>query len=135
MHDQEFRFHPADRRLCRSRGPTDTTICNTDKHYIVIDVPPNAGNGTYRYRAWNKRAANTARLGKPDMEITQSGVRSLMGTGVCATTEYHFTKGNAEFTVDDGVNCTEGHPPQNAVGNLWVSINNDLKLHSYCVKN
>jgi hypothetical protein len=103
-------------------------VCKTEKHNVIIDQ---LAGDNFRYRAWNL-PKNTQ--GKPDLEIVQSGAMSSAGTGVCGDTEYHFKKGNIEIDVDNDVNCVEGTPPKDAVGNLWVFINGDMKNHYYCMK-
>lgn len=59
---------------------------------------------------------------------------SVEGTGACRHTEYSFKTGKVEFSLDDDVSCIEGNPPANAVGNLNILINGELKNHYYCFK-
>ena len=101
--------------------------CNTEKHTILVDK---VDASTYRYRSWNKpKSIDT----KPDMELKSKDV-SIDGTGVCRTTNYSFKVGKVEFKLDNNIDCVEGKPPANAIGNLHVLMNGEEKNHYYCLK-
>ena len=102
--------------------------CNTDKHTIVIEKL-DAVN--FRYRSWNKPKTMQE---KPDMDL-KSNDASVVGTGPCRHNEYNFKTGKVVFSIDDDLQCVEGKPPQNAIGNLNVYINDELKSHYFCIKN
>ena len=106
---------------------TDVFRCVTVKHIIIISEPI---KGTYHYRSWNKPKAISD---KPDMDLKSKEV-SVEGTGACRHTEYSFKTGKVEFSLDDDVSCIEGNPPANAVGNLNILVNGELKNHYYCFK-
>lgn len=110
-----------------SQAQMSEFLCKTEKHTIQIDK---IGAETYKYRSWNKPKTLDS---KPDMELTSKNV-TTSGTGECRHTDYRFKTGKVEFLVDNDINCVEGRPPANAIGNLRVSINGDEKSHYYCMK-
>ena len=110
-----------------AQAQTPEFLCKTEKHTIQIDK---IGAETYKYRSWNKPKTFDS---KPDMELTSKDV-TISGTGVCRHIDYRFKTGKVEFLVDNDINCVEGRPPANAIGNLRVSISGDEKNHYYCMK-
>jgi len=110
-----------------AQGQTPEFICKTEKHTIQIDK---IGVDTYKYRSWNRPKTIDS---KPDMELTSKDV-SISGTGVCRHTDYSFKTGKVEFLVDNNINCVEGKPPLNAIGNLRVFIGDVEKNHYYCMR-
>jgi len=101
--------------------------CDTLKHHILIE---RLIDTQYTYRAWNKPKDTTQ---KPDLEIS-NGTVDLEGTGVCATSTYTFKKGNLEINVSDNVSCGDNTTPDNASGDVSVSINGVQKAHYWCQK-
>jgi len=110
-----------------AQAQTPEFICKTEKHTIQIDK---IGADTYKYRAWNKPKNIES---KPDMELTSKDV-SISGTGVCRHIDFSFKTGKVEFLVDNNINCVEGKPPSNAIGNLYILINGEEKNRYYCLK-
>jgi len=100
--------------------------CITEKHTILVDKVDSA---TYRYRSWNKPKSTDV---KPDMELKSKEVL-VGGTGACRNTAYSFKVGKVDFILDNNINCIEGKPPANAIGNLYVLINGEEKNHYYCM--
>ena len=102
--------------------------CNTEKH--TINIYKNADQKTFTYKSWNKPKTTTE---KPDMEL-KSSIYEVNGSGECRFEEYRFKTGKTEFAIDSNFRCTEKYPPKNAIGSLWVFINDDMKSHYWCVK-
>lgn len=103
-------------------------VCNTTKHQVVIDRDP--ASDLVRYRSWNRPKERNE---KPDMEA-KPGEVAVEGTGNCRSTTYGFKVGNARFEVTDSVACVEGRPPENAVGQLSVFIDSQLKSEYWCLR-
>lgn len=101
--------------------------CITEKHTIFIDK---IDSNNYRYRSWNKPKNSDS---KPDMELKSKDIK-VEGTGACRYTIFSFKTGKVEFLVDDGVSCVETAPPENAIGNLTVLINEEVKSSYFCFK-
>lgn len=106
---------------------TRAFTCITTKHIIFIDK---IDSKNYRYRSWNKPKTSGE---KPDMELKSKDVK-YEGRGVCRYTIFSFKTGKVEFLVDDGVSCVETVPPENAIGNLTVLINEEVKSSYFCFK-
>jgi hypothetical protein len=103
--------------------------CNTPKHKIVITKDK---DNLYKYRSWNLKKDF---FEKPDLELKRKNASEVQGTRECQITIFTFTSGNTKIELNDSVNCMEGNPPANSVGNLYVYIGNDLKNHYYCLSN
>ena len=102
--------------------------CVTPKHNIVITKE----NGNlFRYRSWNIPKSTSE---KPDLELKKKNASEIEGTGVCRHTRYLFTSGKTTIEVTDSTDCMEGEPPKNAIGNLFVFIDDEMKNHYYCLK-
>jgi len=104
--------------------------CETIKHIIKID---SEDNSSYRYRSWLKPNDVS---NKPNLELINSSSNVIRddGTGVCRHRTYTFKTGVTEILLDDNVNCGEEIPPNNAVGNLWIFVNEELKNHYWCIQ-
>ena len=94
----------------------------------MIDRDPNSS--LVRYRAWNRPKD---RGQKPDMEA-KPGEVVVEGTGACRYTSYRFKTGNVVFEVSDSAACAEERPPVNAVGQLAVLIDGQVKSQYWCLR-
>lgn len=102
-------------------------VCKTSTHTVKINPLP---SGQYKYTAWNQPKNMTD---KPDMVLTR-GKQIIEGTGVCRYTRWEFNNGNTQYVVRTPVTCTESIPPANAIGELSIFINDELKQSSWCFK-
>lgn len=99
--------------------------CETKTHRISIE---DLTNGKYRYRSWNK----PKELGeRPDVEISD-GTFHFEGTGICSVGVYSFGKGNVEYTVGQGLGCTDGTEPKEATGDLHVTVAGKTVTETWC---
>lgn len=103
-------------------------LCDTTKHAITIDRDPTTN--FVRYRSWNRPKDKSE---EPDMQV-QPGEVLVAGTGPCRSTTYRFKTGNTGFDVANDVNCVEGTPPANAVGQLTVQIGGEIKSEYWCLR-
>jgi hypothetical protein len=101
--------------------------CKTLKQTIVVSK---TANGLNEYKSWDMPKPKTE---KPDIDILQKDAAHLEGTGVCSTTFYNFKKDDAEYSVQDNLNCAPGHPPKNVKGRLVIRINGKIKEHFWCI--
>ena len=99
--------------------------CETKAHRISIE---DLNNGKYRYRSWDKPKELSE---KPDIEISD-GTLHFEGTGVCSYGVYSFRNGNAEYTIDQGLGCTDGSEPKNATGDLHVTVAGKDVTQAWC---
>jgi hypothetical protein len=109
----------------KSDMPTLTYTCETKTHRISIE---DLNNGKYRYRSWNKPKELSE---PPDVEVSD-GKLHFEGTGVCSYGVYSFTKGNVEYTVSQGLGCTNGSEPKNATGDLHVTVAGKDITQAWC---
>lgn len=109
----------------KSDKPTLLYTCETKTHRISIE---DLKNGKFRYRSWNKPKELSE---TPDLEISD-GTIHLEGTGICSYGVYSFTKGNAEYTVNEGLGCTDGTEPKQATGDLHVTVAGKDVTQAWC---
>lgn len=100
-------------------------VCRTEKHTIRIDEIAKA---TFRYRSWNLPKTPDQ---KPDVSLTSSDF-GIEGTGPCTYKMYKFKTGQVQYSVNEGVGCTEEAPPAGAKGSLGVSVNGTERAFFYC---
>jgi hypothetical protein len=105
--------------------PALVYTCETKTHRIAIE---DLNNGKYRYRSWNKPKALSE---PPDIDISDGTVH-FEGTGVCTYGVYSFKKGDAEYTIDDGLGCTDGSEPKQATGDLHVAVAGKAVTQAWC---
>jgi len=99
--------------------------CETKTHRISIEA---LNNGKYRYRSWNKPKELSD---PPDAEIA-NGTLHFEGTGICSYSVYSFTKGDVEYTVSQGLGCTDGKEPDRATGELHVTVAGKGVTQDWC---
>lgn len=115
----------ADSSSVKSDKPTLIYTCETKTHRISIE---DLNNGKYRYRSWNKPKELSE---PPDLQISD-GTLHFEGTGICSYGVYSFTKGNVEYTVDQGLGCTDGTEPKHATGELYVTMAGKDVTKAWC---
>jgi hypothetical protein len=109
----------------KSYKPTLVYTCETKTHRISIQDPK---SGKYRYRSWNKPKELSE---PPDLEISNGNLH-FEGTGICSYGVYSFRKGNAEYTIDQGLGCSDGSEPKNATGDLHVTVAGKDVTQAWC---
>lgn len=100
-------------------------VCNTNKHTAVINLQR---TGEFRYMSWNK-PKNISQI--PDM-VVHNGEEIVEGTGICRYILWKFTNGNVQYHVSTLGCGGDIMPPKNAIGDLSVYINGELKKTWWC---
>lgn len=104
---------------------SEVFVCNTERHAVVVDTLP---SGEYCYRSWNKPRGVAE---EPDLTVLH-GEEAIEGTGPCRHTVWYFTNGNVRYSVST-LGCTEDDPPENASGELSVSVNGEHRKSWWCI--
>jgi len=101
-------------------------VCETPRHRVIVD---SLDHDAYRYRAWNKPRPITD---TPDLELAgDDSTPGSEGTGPCRYSIWRFRSGETEFSVSD-IGCTEGDPPDGAVGTLTVQKKDKVLSRKWC---
>lgn len=103
-------------------------VCRTKNRVVVVEA---TGGSTFKYTTWgNKQSMKD----KPELVLDQ-GTFDVQGTGPCRTGYWIFKNGKYTYAETDSVACYESFPPDNAVGELSVSLNDQELSSSWCLKN
>lgn len=105
--------------------------CKTDRHIIgMFGLKEScSGLGKFAYRSWNQPKTIQD---KPDVDLINNDSIVLEGSGPCRHWVGNFETGNVKYYLSE-IGCTgENEPPDEAIGEIIVEIDNVEKLRKWC---
>ena len=87
-----------------------------------------SGLEKFAYRSWNQPKTMQD---KPDVDLINDSI-GLLGSGSCRHYVGIFETGNIKYNLSE-IGCTgESEPPDGAIGEIVVEIDNVEKLRKWC---
>jgi hypothetical protein len=105
--------------------------CKTDRQIIGMFGHKDScsGLGEFAYRSWNQPKTMQD---KPDVDLINNDSIVLEGSGPCRHWVGNFETGNVKYYLSE-IGCTgESEPPDGAIGEIVVEIDDQEKLRKWC---